>query len=115
MREENTMPWVTGGVCYHPGEAGCNRGEHEEPIGIRNVERFLGDYGLALPDNPITATLPALNGTTVAIVGSGPAGLACAYHLRRRRYARVIFEAPSRPGRLLRRRIPPWHLPQGVL
>jgi len=115
IMEDNPMPSVTGRVCYHPCEAACNRGEHDEPIGIRNVERFLGDYGLALPDNPITATLPALNGTTVAIVGSGPAGLACAYHLRRRGYASVIFEALSRPGGMLRGGIPHWHLPEGIL
>ncbi len=115
IMEDNPMPAVTGRVCYHPCEAACNRGEHDEPIGIRNVERFLGDYGLALPENPIKAALPPLRGTTVAIVGSGPAGLACAYHLRRRGYASVIFEALSRPGGMLRGGIPHWHLPEEVL
>jgi NADPH-dependent glutamate synthase beta subunit-like oxidoreductase len=115
IMEDNPMPAVTGRVCYHPCETACNRAEHDEPIGIRNVERFLGDYGLALQENPVKATLPPLNGTTVAIVGSGPAGLACAYHLRRRGYASVIFEALSRPGGMLRGGIPHWHLPEEVL
>ncbi len=113
--EDNPMPSVTGRVCYHPCETACNRADHDEPIGIRGVERFLGDYGLALPSDPISGTLPALNGTTVAIVGSGPAGLACAYHLRRRGYASVIFEALAKPGGMLRAGIPHWHLPQEVL
>ena len=113
--QDNPMPSVTGRVCYHPCETACNRAAHDEPIGIRNVERFLGDYGLALPEDPIAGTLPPLNGTTVAIVGSGPAGLACAYHLRRRGYPSVIFEALEKPGGMLRAGIPAWHLPEEIL
>ncbi len=113
--EDNPMPSVTGRVCYHPCETACNRAEHDEPIGIRSVERFLGDYGLALPEDPIKQTLPPLNGVTVAIVGSGPAGLACAYHLRRRGYSSVIFETLEKPGGMLRAGIPAWHLPEEVL
>ena len=113
--QDNPMPSVTGRVCYHPCEKACNRAEHDEPIGIRSVERFLGDYGLTLPEDPIKQTLPPLNGVTVAIVGSGPAGLACAYHLRRRGYSSVIFEALEKPGGMLRAGIPAWHLPEEVL
>ncbi|MGH3258305.1 MAG: FAD-dependent oxidoreductase [Streptosporangiaceae bacterium] len=113
--EDNPMPSVTGRVCYHPCETACNRAAHDEPIGIRGVERFLGDFGLALPDNPIRAGLPELNGQTVAIVGSGPGGLGCAYHLRRRGYASVIFEALDQPGGMLRAGIPAWHLPGDIL
>jgi NADPH-dependent glutamate synthase beta subunit-like oxidoreductase len=113
--EDNFMPSITGRVCYHPCETACNRAAHDEPIGIRGVERFLGDFGLQLPENPILDQLPPLNGTTVAIVGSGPAGLACAYHLRRRGYSSVIFEAMDSPGGMLRGGIPHWHLPQEIL
>jgi NADPH-dependent glutamate synthase beta subunit-like oxidoreductase len=88
---------------------------HDEPIGIRGVERFLGDFGLALDRDPIKESIPSLNGTVVAVVGSGPAGLACAYHLRRRGYASVIFEALAKPGGMLRAGIPAWHLPEEVL
>ncbi len=115
ITEDNPMPSVTGRVCYHPCETACNRAAHDEPIGIRGVERFLGDYGLAQPDNPIRAGLPKLNGQTVAIVGSGPGGLGCAYHLRRRGYASVIFEALDQPGGMLRAGIPAWHLPGDIL
>jgi NADPH-dependent glutamate synthase beta subunit-like oxidoreductase len=113
--EDNFMPSITGRVCYHPCETACNRAEHDEPIGIRSVERFLGDFGLRLPENPLTALLPPLNGKTVAIVGSGPGGLAFAYHLRRRGYASVIFEAMDKPGGMLRGGIPHWHLPEEIL
>ena len=113
--EDNPMPSVTGRVCYHPCETACNRAAHDEPIGIRGVERFLGDFGLKLADNPVKAGLPPLNGKTVAIAGSGPGGLGCAYHLRRRGYASVIFEALDRPGGMLRAGIPAWHLPGEIL
>jgi NADPH-dependent glutamate synthase beta subunit-like oxidoreductase len=115
IMEDNPMPSVTGRVCYHPCETACNRAEHDEPIGIRSVERFLGDYGLNLPEEPVKELLPELNGTTVAIVGSGPAGLAAAYHLRRRGYSSVIFEALDKPGGMLRAGIPHWHLPEEIL
>jgi NADPH-dependent glutamate synthase beta subunit-like oxidoreductase len=113
--EDNFMPSVTGRVCYHPCETACNRAAHDEPIGIRSVERFLGDFGLRLEENPIPETLPPLNGKTVAIVGSGPGGLACAYHLRRRGYSSVIYEAMDKPGGMLRGGIPHWHLPEEIL
>jgi NADPH-dependent glutamate synthase beta subunit-like oxidoreductase len=113
--EDNPMPAVTGRVCYHPCETACNRAAHDEPIGIRGVERFLGDFGLNLPDNPVKKDLPPLNGKTVAIVGAGPGGLGCAYHLRRRGYASVIFDALDKPGGMLRAGIPAWHLPEAVL
>jgi formate dehydrogenase beta subunit len=111
--DDNPMPSVTGRVCYHPCETACNRAEHDEPIGIRSVERYLGDYGLALAEQPITAE--PLNGKTVAIVGSGPGGLACAYHLRRMGYSSVIFEALGQPGGMLRAGIPAWHLPEEIV
>ena len=115
ITEDNPMPSVTGRVCYHPCETACNRAAHDEPIGIRGVERFLGDFGLKLADNPVKKDLPPLNAKTVAIVGSGPGGLGCAYHLRRKGYASIIFEALGRPGGMLRAGIPAWHLPEEVL
>jgi NADPH-dependent glutamate synthase beta subunit-like oxidoreductase len=115
ITEDNPMPSVTGRVCYHPCETACNRAAHDEPIGIRGVERFLGDYGLKLAENPVKRDLPPLNGKTVAIVGSGPGGLGCAYHLRRKGYASVIFEALDKPGGMLRAGIPAWHLPEEIL
>jgi NADPH-dependent glutamate synthase beta subunit-like oxidoreductase len=113
--EDNPMPAITGRVCYHPCETACNRAAHDEPIGIKGVERFLGDFGLNLPDNPVKQNTPPLNGKTVAIVGAGPGGLGCAYHLRRKGYASVIFDALDKPGGMLRAGIPAWHLPEDVL
>jgi NADPH-dependent glutamate synthase beta subunit-like oxidoreductase len=113
--DDNPMPAVTGRVCYHPCEGACNRKDHDEPIGIRNVERFLGDFGLELAQNPIKDTIPPVNGKRIAVVGSGPGGLACAYHARRLGYRVTIFEALSKAGGMMRGGIPHWHLPEEIL
>jgi NADPH-dependent glutamate synthase beta subunit-like oxidoreductase len=113
--DDNPMPAVTGRVCYHPCEGACNRKDHDEPIGIRNVERFLGDFGLELAENPIKNTIPPVNGKRIAVVGSGPGGLACAYHARRLGYRVTIFEALSKAGGMMRGGIPHWHLPEEIL
>jgi NADPH-dependent glutamate synthase beta subunit-like oxidoreductase len=113
--DDNPMPAVTGRVCYHPCEGACNRKDHDEPIGIRNVERFLEDFGLELAENPIKDKVPPVNGKRVAVVGSGPGGLACAYHARRLGYRVTVFEALSKAGGMMRGGIPHWHLPEDVL
>ncbi len=113
IKDDMPFPSITGRVCYHPCETACNRGKYDEPIAIRTVERFLGDYGLSLPSD-VVARGPE-QGKHVAVVGSGPAGLSCAYQLARKGYEVTIFEALPKPGGLLRGGIPEWVLPQDVL
>jgi NADPH-dependent glutamate synthase beta subunit-like oxidoreductase/Pyruvate/2-oxoacid:ferredoxin oxidoreductase delta subunit len=113
IKEKMPFPSITGRVCYHPCETACNRGKYDEPIGIRSVERFLGDFGLDLPDDVVKRGPE--QGKHVAVVGSGPAGLSTAYQLARRGYGVTIFEALPKPGGLLRGGIPEWMLPQDVL
>lgn len=110
--QDNPFPSITGRVCFHPCEAACNRSEYDEALGIHNVERFLGDYGLRKakrekPDN--------LNGRQVAIIGSGPAGLSGAYYLAKMGYRVTIFEHFSLPGGMLRVGIPSYRLPKEIL
>ena len=107
------FPAITGRVCYHPCEQACNRGQYDEAISIRAVERFLGDFGLALPRDVVRAAPP--NGKKVAVVGSGPAGHSAAYQLARLGYAVTIFEKSPKAGGLNRGGIPDWVLPQDVL
>ena len=113
IKEDMPFPSVTGRVCYHPCEQACNRGQYDEAISIRAVERFLGDFGLALPRDVVRAGPP--NGKKVAVVGSGPAGHSAAYQLARLGYAVTILEKSPKPGGLNRGGIPDWVLPQDVL
>jgi NADPH-dependent glutamate synthase beta subunit-like oxidoreductase len=113
IKEDMPFPSVTGRVCYHPCEQACNRGQHDEAISIRAVERFLGDLGQALARDVVAAG-PS-NGMTVAVVGSGPAGHSAAYQLARLGYDVTILEKSPKAGGLNRGGIPDWVLPQAVL
>lgn len=109
----NPFPAVMGRICYHPCQTACNRAQLDEEVGINAVERFLGDtalaHGWALPE-PATAT-----GRRVLVVGSGPAGLSAAYHLRRAGHEVVVREAAAEPGGMMRYGIPAYRLPRDVL
>ena len=113
VKEDMPFPSITGRVCYHPCEQACNRGQHDEAISIRAVERFLGDLGQALPRDVVKAGPP--NGKKVAVVGSGPAGHSAAYQLARLGYGVTILEKSPKAGGLSRGGIPDWVLPQHVL
>jgi NADPH-dependent glutamate synthase beta subunit-like oxidoreductase len=112
LLRENPMPATTGRVCYHPCETVCNRRRFDGSVSIHAVERMLGDLAL---DEPAPAPAPRTHAETVAIVGSGPAGLAAAYHLARLGYGVTMFEAAPEPGGVLRLGIPEYRLPKAVL
>ncbi len=112
LLRENPIPAITGRVCHHPCESSCNRQHFDEAVSIHAVERAVGDRVLA---NPLPAAPPRTRTETVAVVGSGPAGLACAYHLSRLGYGVTIYEEASEPGGMLRLGIPEYRLPREVL
>lgn len=111
--ENNPLPGVTGRVCHHPCEIGCNRSGEDGAVNVNALEQFLAERALeagwSLPE-----PTAALDGR-VAVVGGGPAGLSCAYHLGRLGYEVTIFEAQSELGGLLRWGIPGYRLPRDVL
>ena len=113
IKEDMPFPSVTGRVCYHPCEQACNRGQYDEAISIRAVERFLGDLGQALSRDVVKAGPP--NGKKVAVIGSGPAGHSAAYQLARLGYKVTILEKSPKAGGLNRGGIPDWVLPQNIL
>ena len=112
--ERNPMPAVTGRVCPHFCEEGCNRNEQDSAVSVRAVERRIGDY---LLENAKSFTQPPAreNGKKVAIVGGGPAGLSCAYYLRLKGYGVAIYDKQPKLGGMLRYGIPDFRLSQGVL
>ncbi len=109
----NPLPAVMGRVCYHPCETACNRGLVDQPVGINAVERFLGD--LAISEGWSLPRPGPPTGHRVLIVGSGPCGLAAAYHLRLLGHDVTIRESQSLPGGMMRYGIPRYRLPREVL
>ena len=106
------LPGVIGRVCPHPCESVCRRAEVEESISICSLKRFVADQvdWDTLPVPEVTR-----NDQPVAIVGAGPSGLACGYHLALMGYKPVIFEAAAEAGGWLRYGIPEYRLPRNVL
>lgn len=114
LLESNPMPAVTGRVCPHSCEEACNRGEYDESVSIRGVERFLGDYAL---ENAAEIIKPpeAETEKSVAIVGSGPAGLSAAYYLRGLGHRVTVLDRMPEPGGMLAYAIPSYRLPKDVV
>lgn len=108
--DNNPFPGVCGRVCSHPCETICSRGQVDEPIAIHALERLAAEYRPTVP--PFTVERKKQR---VAIVGSGPAGLSCAYHLVRRGYRVTVFEALPVAGGMLRVGIPEYRLPGEVV
>jgi heterodisulfide reductase subunit A-like polyferredoxin len=112
IMERLPLPGVLGRVCPHPCEEKCRRQELDEAVAICNLKRFAADQVdlTALP-TPLVEARPE----KIAIVGSGPAGLACAYHLALKGYRPTIFEALPQAGGMLRVGIPDYRLPKDIL
>jgi NADPH-dependent glutamate synthase beta subunit-like oxidoreductase/CO/xanthine dehydrogenase FAD-binding subunit len=108
LLEQNPLPAITGRVCPHYCEQNCNRDLYDEAVSVRSAERFLGDYVL---DN-VAEVLPdvAADGSSVAVVGAGPAGLACAYYVRRAGLPVTVFEKMPEAGGMTRYAIPTYRL-----
>jgi NADPH-dependent glutamate synthase beta subunit-like oxidoreductase len=113
ITRENPLPRVCGRVCFHPCEGSCNRKEYDEPTAIQALERFVGDF--AFQAGKRFSPPAEKKNEKVAVVGSGPAGLSCAYHLASLGYGVTLFEALPRLGGMLRYGIPAYRLPKDIL
>jgi len=122
-RKPNPMASVCGWICAHPCESACRRGELDKPIAIRALKRFACErFGVEsarkfdeikeIVDRPRP---PAEEAGRVAVVGAGPAGLACAHDLALMGHTVTIFEAGDAPGGMLRSGIPPYRLPREII
>jgi NADPH-dependent glutamate synthase beta subunit-like oxidoreductase/CO/xanthine dehydrogenase FAD-binding subunit len=110
----NPIPAITGRVCPVFCEPQCNRAEFDDPVAIHSVERGIGDYILAHAAEFFTPP-ESESGKKIAIVGSGPAGMAAAFYLRRSGHGVTVFEKMPEPGGMLLYSIPPYRLPKEVV
>ena len=114
LHSTNNFPELTGRLCPAPCESACVLSIVNEPVAIRHIEQTIADRGFAegwvQPRPPRRAT-----GFKVAVIGSGPAGLAAAQQLRRFGHGVVVFEKSERVGGLLRFGIPEFKLEKSVL
>ena len=115
----NPLGAITGRICAHFCQDGCNRGnlaateaigEGDDPVSIHCVERVMGDYMFDHPERyykaPETET-----GKKVVLVGAGPAGLTAAYYLRKAGHDVTVIDSMEKPGGMLRYAIPNYRLP----
>jgi NADPH-dependent glutamate synthase beta subunit-like oxidoreductase/CO/xanthine dehydrogenase FAD-binding subunit len=110
----NPIPAITGRVCPTFCEPECYRSEFDEPVAIRCIERSLGDYILEKMTELFTPP-EAESRRSIAIIGSGPTGLAAAYYLRRSGHLVTVFERMPEAGGMLLYSIPPYRLPKDVV
>ncbi len=116
IREQNILPGICGRICTHPCEDACRRRELDEPVAIRDIKRFIADHELEtntdiLPDISNIKTRPE----KIAIIGSGPSGLAAGADLAKSGYRVTIFEKENKAGGLLRYGIGAHRLPRKIL
>ena len=113
ITKTNPMPAITGRVCPHPCESSCNRSGVDSSLNINGLERAVGDYGL---DKGLAFEKPAKAlKEKVAVIGSGPSGMSCAYQLARLGYQVTVYEANGKPGGMLTYAIPRYRLPESIV
>jgi NADPH-dependent glutamate synthase beta subunit-like oxidoreductase/formate hydrogenlyase subunit 6/NADH:ubiquinone oxidoreductase subunit I len=109
--ESNPLASITGRVCPNFCESDCSRNKIDEALNFGAIEQFLGDYDLQKSVDPV----PRQHIAPVAVIGSGPAGLSCAYFLALQGFDVTIFEAKDETGGMLRYGIPEFRLPINIL
>jgi NADPH-dependent glutamate synthase beta subunit-like oxidoreductase len=119
-RLPNPFPSICGRVCAAPCELACRRGTIDEPIAIRALKRFACErHGVesGSGDRTWAEAIPSMPSRSerIAIVGAGPAGLACAHDLATYGYRPVVFEAQDRPGGMMVLGIPSYRLRRDVM
>ncbi len=110
-REANVFPDILSRVCHRPCEDACRRGLLDEPVAICNLKRFAADHKSPIANRRPSAK-PRIHDQRVAVVGSGPAGLAAALDLAGWGYGVTLYEALDKPGGMLAVGIPPYRLPR---
>ncbi|HEY1160547.1 MAG TPA: FAD-dependent oxidoreductase, partial [Terracidiphilus sp.] len=109
---DNPIPLICGRVCTHPCTTACTRTHVDDPVNLPALKRFVTDH---CPDYKLPQPTVPERPEKIAIIGSGPAGLLCAYQLRQKGYGTTIFEALPVAGGMLAAGIPSFRLPRPLL
>jgi len=113
-REKNPFASVCARVCFHTCEDKCRRASLDEPVAVRAIKRFMVDQEVTV-QVPEVRESAANAARKIAVIGAGPAGLACAFFLARMGYKPAVFESEPRPGGMLVQAIPAYRLPREEL
>lgn len=111
----NPFPATMGRVCPHPCEAHCSRHAKDGAVSINALERFLGDWALAVQAPLPRLVEPGSRPESIGVIGAGPAGLSFACQMARRGYRVTVYEREATPGGMLYFGIPQYRLPEEVL
>ena len=114
IKKENPFPAVCGRICPRSCESACTRGDIAEPIAIDEIKKFIADQDL----NENNRFIPKKRHdyrTPVAVIGSGPSGMSCAYYLALDGYQVTVFENQEKPGGMLTMGIPGFRLEKNVV
>ena len=114
VRDRNILPGSLGRICHHPCESACRRNYYDEPIAVRPLHRHIYEEYVKDGDGR-TQRFEATRSERVAIIGSGPSGLAAAYDLMKLGYGVTMFEREEKPGGALYTGVPSYRLPREVL
>ncbi len=119
IKKDNPLPAICGRICNRRCEDACTRGTIDEAVAIDAVKRFVAEQDLNAATRYIPKpTVPSLKGgfdEKIAIIGSGPAGLSCAYFLAEKGYKPTIFEKDEKPGGMLTYGIPSYKLEKDLI
>ena len=113
--EKLPIPGVLGRVCIRPCEENCRRKILDKPVSIKLLKRFVTDYEISKWEKSVYNKNPSKKAGRIAIVGSGPAGITCAYHLALKGHQVTIYEKLGEPGGMSAIGIPDFRLPREII
>jgi len=113
--ERNPFPSICARVCPHPCEGKCRRIQLDSQVAIRSLKRYMVDNAKRINPQEMVRANAHCADKKIAVIGAGPAGLSCAYFLRRMGYPVTVFEKEDKPGGMMAYAIPEYRLPREVL
>lgn len=115
IKKENPFPAVCGRICNHVCEDACTRGRIDQPIAIDEIKKFIAERELKKETRYVPPKMHDYSDKKIAVVGSGPAGLSCAYYLAIDNYSVTVFEKEDKLGGMMTLGIPSFRLEKDVV